>query len=343
MRTQLKNICNQYLAFILTALICLSCQQESFLTGYDTQTLFAQPVQSEIDAIKAEWTSRNLSVINYTEVQSQEILDSRATLKTISYSVGGYQEYAILIVPKSDTIMPVRMFLNGYSIATRVNSLSFGFNENAFEQPFILAIPALRGQSLNLTINGTTYITPQSGGPHCDAFDGATNGTIALLNVIEAHEPLADTGRVAAQGGSRGGTVAMLMGIRDGRVKRVVSVAGPANMLELTAFNENDPTYQCQFLSALVNQEVTLAEARKLIIASSPIFFAEDLPLTQAYFAADDRSVPAAQGEALQQRLIGQNLSNQLELFIYENRSHQTISVDNSELNERISTFLNQL
>lgn len=334
---------NQYLFFMLTGLICLSCQQESFLASYDTRALFAQPSTSEIDAIKADWSSRDLSVRSYEVIQSEDILDDRAILKIISYMVGEYIEYAALIVPKSDSPMPVRMFFNGYSLATRVNSLSFGFNENAFDRPFILAIPALRGQSLSLSINGTRYSTPQSEGQHCDAFDGATDGAIALLNTIEAHEPLADTDRVSAQGGSRGGTMAMLMAVRDGRVKRVVSIVGPTNMLELTAINENDPTYQCQFLTALVNQEVTLAEARQLMIASSPLFFAKDLPLTQVHFGADDINVPASQGEALQQTLTDQDLADLLELYIYQNRSHQTISLNNPQLNERISTFLNQL
>ena len=174
-------------------------------------------------------------------------------------------------------------------------------------------------------------------------FDGAADDAIAFLNIIEHTESNVDISRVAVNGGSRGGTVALLMSERDESVKLVTAIVSPTNMLALTAKNENDETYQCQFLSGLVNGDVSIADSRHLLIASSPIFFAQNLSQTQLHFAGNDEIVPVSQGEMLAQKMNDLGLNDIFELYIYEDRSHQDIGINNQEMRNRIEEFLSQL
>ncbi len=161
--------------------------------------------------------------------------------------------------------------------------------------------------------------------------------------MLEETEERVNTNRTAIRGGSRGATVALLAAERDERIKLAIGVAGPVNLLELTSSSENDHTYQCQFLSDLVNGNTNLQSARLKMIASSPEFFAELLPKTQLHLGQEDRIVPVAQGEELKKIMESLGMGDSLDLFIYENRSHENIASENKELNDRINSFLKQL
>jgi dipeptidyl aminopeptidase/acylaminoacyl peptidase len=206
----------------------------------------------------------------------------------------------------------------------------------------MIAIPALRGQSLSVTINGRTYNTPVSEGDHCDAFDGATDDVLAFLNLIEQKEGKADVTRTGVRGGSRGGTVALLAGVRDARVKRVVGIVSPTNMLELTAEHENDATYQCQFLSSYKGGISSIAETRKKMLSSSPIFFVQHLPLVELHMGLKDGNVPIKQGYDIETKIDEIGNSARFRLFTYD-KGHADIATNNPELAERIESFLSQL
>lgn len=158
--------------------------------------------------------------------------------------------------------------------------------------PFILGWVAFRGQILRITLDGHLYESPRSEGSVGDAFDGATDDAQALLNVILSTVATADASRIAVRGGSRGGTVALLLAERDARVRRAISVVGPTDMLRLTQTNQEDRTYQLQFLQELKEGRQTLAEARQRLLASFPLYFAQRLPLTQLHLGSQDRIVP---------------------------------------------------
>jgi dipeptidyl aminopeptidase/acylaminoacyl peptidase len=264
-------------------------------------------------------------------------------LKIVSFQVGEYKEYGALLVPGSGTNLPVRMYLGGFQHGNSTNAIILESDDSHIGEPFIFAFPALRGQSISITINGTEYTSPVSEGNHCDAFDGAADDAIAFLNIIEATEDKADMKRVSVRGGSRGATVALLVAERDKRVKLAIAVAGPANLVTLTSHNENDLTYQCQFLQSFVNETETMAQVRHKMIASSPVFFAAGLPKTQVHLAAEDDIVPVSQGNELENEIKTLGKQDQFELFIYEGRGHADIATDNQELSDRIQEFLSQL
>lgn len=327
--------------FILSLL--LSCGEPDFLEGYNRHELFATPTQQEIEAVTADWKSRDLTPRDYQVEHEVEITDRGTILKIVSFTVNDIKEYGALIVPRTESPVPVRMFIFGFGINETTYAIHLELDDTSFDKPFIFAVPALRGQSLAITVNGAEYTTPVSEGQHCDAFDGATDDAIAFLNQIESTEEMADVSRVAVRGGSRGGTVALLMAERDKRVKLAVDVAGPTNMLELTSVSENDLTYQCQFLDALVNGTSTVKDTRHTMIASSPVFFAQDLPKTQLHLGAKDRIVPVSQGDQMLSKMNEIGLPQLIEMFVYADRGHADIASDNQELSERIEAFLAQL
>jgi len=328
---------------LLLFVICLSvsCHEEDYLHGFSSDSLFATPTQQELDAVVNNWKARDLSAKNYSVVQTAEVFPD-ITLKIVSYTVSGHTEYGALLIPKSTSALPVHTFIGGFGIDSPINGVKLVIDQTFFDDPFIFVVPALRGQSVRIMVNDVAYSSPTSEGEHCEAFDGAADDAIALLNIVESTEQTADMNRVAVRGGSRGGTVALLIGERDKRVKLTIGVAGPTNMMELTSKNENDRTYQCQFLSDLANGSA-LADVRHKMIASSPIFFAKDLPKTQLHLAANDVIVPVSQGEELKDVINNLGQSAAFEMFIYEGRDHSNIADGNTEMNDRITLFLKQL
>lgn len=85
--------------------------------------------------------------------------------------------------------------------------------------PFLYILPSMRGQFLTLVVNNMTYTSPVSKGKRNDAFDGAADDGITALNAVGMLFKLADMEKVMVRGGSRGATVALLMGKRDTRIK----------------------------------------------------------------------------------------------------------------------------
>lgn len=327
-----------FLLFIL-----ISCSDDpDFLEGFDRELLFSQPTQEELLTVEEAWASRNLNPTTYTIEEEIPIGTGGTVLKMISFKLDGYKEYGALLIPDTDTLVPVRMALSGFTINpenTIATSLALSGGEE-FRIPYIYAIPAFRGQDLHITLNGVSYSSPISEGNKCNAFDRATDDAIALLNIVENTEAQADMNKVSVQGGSRGGTVAMLMGERDDRVKKIIGIAAPTNMLDLTSKNQNDAIYICQFLQEFVNGTITIDEARQDMIASSPLFFAEKLPSTQLHLGENDRIVPPDQGAQLIQQIDALSLDIDFQLFVYENRNHSDIVSDNQILRDRIEAFL---
>jgi dipeptidyl aminopeptidase/acylaminoacyl peptidase len=209
--------------------------------------------------------------------------------------------------------------------------------------PFIYVMPALRGQSLSLTVNDKTYTSPLSEGTRNDAFDGATDDGLACLNAVALSFKQADTTRVMVRGGSRGGTVALLMAERDKRVKRAVAVAFPSDLVGLTATYQRDATYRFQFLDALVAGTATLEQTRTKMIASSPLYFCSQLPKTQIHFGDKDEITPAAQGQLLFSAMKSLSLQDSIELFLYSGRTHTNIGINNNEMENGIQSFFRQL
>ncbi len=318
-----------------------SCKKEDLLRDFDKDALFATPTSQELIDVQAAFSQRNLIPSDVLTEESISI-DQRITLKMISFRLYGFKQYAAVLIPNSTKSLPVQFYINGFGLNEPSSSLSIKTSLTD-TLPFIYVVPSLRGQSISLTVNDIVYKSPQAEGTRNDAFDGATDDVIACLNAVEILFSNADTSRVMVRGGSRGGTVALLMAERDRRVKLAVGVAFPADLLGLTSTHQNDPTYRFQFLDALVNGSSTLEETRRKIIASSPLYFCNRLPKTQMHFGQNDEITPAFQGEMLFNAMKDAGLSDSIRLFIYPNRDHSNIASGNNEMEERIRLFFREL
>jgi pimeloyl-ACP methyl ester carboxylesterase len=332
-----------HLLAISFSVFSLACEESHYLDHIDKASLFADPTTQELDAIRAEWQERDLNISEYNVERSVDIGETGIVFKIVSYRTRGMEQYAALVIPKAEEEMPLRIYVNGFDIDNSVNGMRLSIGETFNNDPYAFALPALRGQSIDIEVNGIKYTTPPAEGNHCDAFDGAADDVISLMNLIDETEDKIDVNRTSVRGGSRGGTVALLVAERDLRVKAAVDVAGPTNMLELTAQNEDDDSYKCQFLYDLVENSISIEEARKKLLASSPLFFVETLPKTQLHLAAKDVIVPISQGYDLEARMLAASRGNLIQLFQYSDRDHSNIATDNTDLVERIEDFLSEL
>jgi hypothetical protein len=154
-----------------------------------------------------------------------------------------------------------------------------------------------------------------SEGDRSDAWDGATDDLLALLRVAMRVVPEADTSRVCVFGRSRGGTVALLAGIREPRIDCVVAWAAPTEWLTLMGLGgwtqrelveeglrrrsqpgETGGQFIDYFLRAAIERRRDLAETRLHLIASSPLHFARSAGAVQAHWGIDDGIVPVVNG-----------------------------------------------
>jgi pimeloyl-ACP methyl ester carboxylesterase len=335
----LKTVGIAFLASIV--MLVGSCKKNDALKGIDKDALFAPPSATELQAIKANWEKRNLTPQDVTIEATQDI-SSKLSFHLLSFRLNGHKQYAGALVPVSTEPLPVLLYVYGFALSDPVSYQNIKLLGSDTSLPFIYVMPALKGQSLSLTVNDKTYKSPLSEGTRNDAFDGATDDAIATLNAIGTAFTQADTSRVITRGGSRGGTVALLMAARDKRVKRAAAIAFPSDLLGLTASHQQDPTYRFQFLDALINGGATLEETRTKMIASSPLYFCSELAKTQMHFGEKDDITPALQGQMLFNALpVG--LKDSVKLFIYKDRTHATIGSNNHEMEERIQNFFSEL
>ncbi|HYJ46504.1 MAG TPA: hypothetical protein VEV81_07805, partial [Pyrinomonadaceae bacterium] len=200
-------------------------------------------------------------------------------------------------------------------------------------------VPSFRGEILNF--NGVAY---QSEGDRTDAWDGATDDAIALLNVALQTTPEADPRRICAFGHSRGATVALLMGVRDARVRCVAEWAGPSDWFELMGTEgwtqqelfaeglrtragpeETGGQLVEHFLLKAVRGEEGLRAVRQRMLAGSPLYFARRLPRVQLHYGVEDTSVPVRNGLGLISELRRQRVPRaRYQAFFYPGQGHDT-------------------
>ncbi|KAA2238567.1 prolyl oligopeptidase family serine peptidase [Chitinophaga agrisoli] len=324
------------LGFII---LCSACKKDP-LANIDKDALFGTPTSGELEAIQTSWEKRDLNPVDI-KVEKTYPAHANVLLKIISFRSAGYKQYAGVLIPFTTKPLPVRMYVTGFSLkdATSEHNIKIGTDSLRF----VYMLPALKGQSLRLTVDGILYETPVSEGTRNDAFDGAADDAIASLNAVVSTCEEADGSKVMIQGGSRGGTVALLMAERDKRVKLAEAIAFPSDLLSLTATHQNDPTYKFQFLDDLISGKATLKETRLKLIASSPLYFCKQLPKTQVHFGDKDVITPKEQGERLFDAMKAAGREADMELFIYSGRSHEDIGNDNTEMQERIEGFFKQI
>jgi dipeptidyl aminopeptidase/acylaminoacyl peptidase len=273
-------------------------------------------------------------------------------MRIVSHLVHGIRHYGLIIYPDraAPGTLPVIVIAKGVSptyfplnISDQPNDAFMG----EMSDRFIYVWPSYRGEVLNF--KGRSF---QSEGDRRDALDGATDDTLALLSVALQTTPEADATRVCIYGQSRGGNVALLAGIRDKRFKCVVDVSGPTDWFYLMGTNgwteqelwteavrthanteETGGQNLERFMMRAIEGKASLAEVRHNMIASSPLYFARRLPLTQLHYGLQDTSVPVRNGR----RMVGEMKragipASRYEAYFYPNEGHDTDRINGPEI-----------
>ena len=198
-------------------------------------------------------------------------------------------------------------------------------------------MPSFRGEVLKF--DGKEYV---SEGDRTDSWDGAADDALALLNTALSITPNADINRICAFGKSRGGSVALLAGIRDSKIKSVVDWAGPVDWFELmategwtqkeivadgllneAASKDDGGQFIERYLTKAIAGKWNLQQARLKMLAGSPLYFAERLPKTQIHYGMEDEMVPIANGYALDRIMRKANRNSvKFESFFHLNAGH---------------------
>lgn len=293
---------------------------------FPLEQLFAPPTPAEIAAQRAAWAARDLAPQDVQEVASGllDLGEVTAGVRIISHRVHGFRHYGAIVLPagteQAGGSHPVMLDLKGVSwdyFALDLRQLLSPRLLGAEQGRFIYVVPSFRGEVLRF--DGVDYI---SEGDRTDGWDGATDDALALLNVALASTPQMDATRIAAFGKSRGGSVALLAGLRDGRIARVLDWAGPADWFALMASEgwtqqdivadalrvraspkEDGGQFVERMLAHVIDGRWGLAEARAQMLASSPLYFVDGLRCVRGLYGVEDEMVPVANGRALARAL----------------------------------------
>ena len=245
------------------------------------------------------------------------------------------------------------LFLHGGFSGVKVAQLR-GFDNllgnKSLSDQFFYLLPSFRGELLAAgTLGG--FLSKGSG----SAMDRDVDDSMALLDGLLTHVPQADRLRVCVFGTSRGGGTALLMGIRDGRVRKVVDTFGmtdfflPSIQAGLEAWINNgvppkNPAHR-HALGVAVDPylagKMTLAEARLALLRSSAAHFAADLPETQIHHGRLDATVDIEHSNLLDAALKQTSPPVPSEYFRYVNGVHNLSSLNGA--GSRIGALFTEL
>lgn len=337
-------------ATILTFLVSVA-----FGTGTQAQAdlapLFAPPSNEEIAAVLEEWTEPR-PVATGWRVERRGGLAGSEQIWVVSHVVDGNRHYGAVRFPKkfmTGSSFPVLLYNHGGTNGVdmdgvfRQSVLSGCIREN-----FFVVLPSYRSEELRTSLLGKFQSEGQP-----SPLDRDVDDTIALLDAVLRYIPEADSEQVVAYGGSRGAGVTLLVAIRDRRIKTLVELYGPSDLLLPslrqrvgTALNhdlETDSPFIARVIQDVVfpwtQGEISLAEARLKLIRASSAYFANRLPPLQIHHGARDLIISVAHGDRLASVLRGLGRdSPSLEYFRYPDGVHSRSSLPGSD--ERIEKFL---
>ncbi len=297
-----------------------------FLGGSWTfDELLAKPADSEIDAVRGLWKARSIQPSAVEIAGRYPVRMEYATfdVTVFSYRLGRSRQFGAAFVPdtKSTDPLPVVIGARGvrwdYPVRDLTNGPYAAKVLGPLQREFVFLAPVLRGHAFRF--DNDTY---SATGDRRDSWDGATSDMIAFLDVALENLPRANGEKIISFGASRGAAVALLHAARDKRVGAAVGYATPADFFRLMGrpgenWSESlqaayaDPelprnSRESQFIEWFLEdrESMSLQDIRRRLVASSPLYFAGDLPPTQLHHGADDASVPVRNAQAIKDRFL---------------------------------------
>lgn len=321
---------------------------DAWSVPFHLDSLFEAPSPAEIAAVRRDWARRRLHATDVEQVAEHTTTfhEHRFVVRILSHTVHGDRHYGAVLIPEGAThgCCPLVLELHGVSANYSPFDIKRARIPKILQEDLsrvIVALPAFRGNTL--VIGDHTYA---SEGTPTQAWDGAADDALAFLSVVLNQVPEADTTQICAYGKSRGGTIALLVGERDERIDCVVNWAGPAEwfghmgtfgwalqeQVEWALWERWEPGRgwgsSDQFIDWYLREPIAqgapgLEETRHRILASSPLYFLETLPAAQMHYGVEDRSVPVANAEALQQAHATRDSSTvPFEIYLQEGAGH---------------------
>ncbi len=303
--------------------------------------LFAPPDEAELSAVRADWASRDFSAAGGM-VELEEAFSmggSPTTLSIVSHQVEGMRHYGAIIVPDRDDAerLPIMVFAHGGDDGVSVESTLFILTVALGEMrdDFVYVIPSFRDEPLEYGDRAWRSEGPAS------PWDRDVDDSLALVNLAMETIPVTISDRYFVVGASRGGGVAMLMGIRDARIAGVITFFGPTDFqnewardiasllvrgvtVDLPGVEYLRATYIVPWWAG----DVSLQDARLALVRRSPVLFVEDMPPLQVHHGDMDGVVSVSQAESMIRAMeeIGRG-APEFEAYIYPGGTHDITSI----------------
>ena len=303
--------------------------------------LFAPAEEDELSAVRADWAARDFSAAGGT-VELEEAYSMGGyptTLRVVSHQVEGLRHFGAIIVPDGAGAegLPILLFAHGGDGGVSVESTLFILTVALGEMTddFVYLIPSFRDEPLRY--DDRSWLSDGPASP----WDRDVDDALALVNLAMETIPEAQTDRYFAAGASRGGGVAMLMGIRDERIAGLITFFGPTDFqnewargiasllvsgvtVDLPGVEYLRTTYVIPWWTG----GVTLQDARLALIRRSAVLFAEDMPPLQVHHGDMDGVVSVTQAESMIQAMaeIGRG-PPEFEAYIYPGGTHDITSM----------------
>jgi hypothetical protein len=291
---------------------------------FSLDDLFAAPSAVEIEQVWEDWQRRDLRPLDVEPLVRRvvEVQGIPMEARVFAHRVHGFRHLGVVLVPVGATpgCCAVLVEAKGVSPAFFPLDVPDGLTTPLFLgddlRRTVLVAPTYRGERLILGPD-----TLLSEGDRSDAWDGATDDLLAFLAVALERVPEADPQRVCVFGRSRGGTVALLAGLRSVDIDCTVAWAAPTDWFEAMGTEgwsqrehveeglrrrsvpgEVGGQFIDYFLRPAIEGRRDLAATRLHLIASSPLYFAGRLRSVQAHWGEEDGIVPVLNGRTLAAR-----------------------------------------
>ena len=280
--------------------------------GINLDSLFRPADSLELNVVLEEWRKFNPKSESFKVIKQYTYVNKRE-LTLVEHFAEGQKHYGVILTPSefdSTQKYPLLLYATGLNQATPIYNLDHSYIKRLLPKfkNYFIVIPSFRGQAFQ--IGNEKYC---SDGFFGDAFDGATDDALRLLFLAKKQfVKNIDTGRMVSYGVSRGGTIALLAGIRSPELNGVISTTGPTDFSSREVYNRYGFQFKYQYLSEIQ----TMVELRKKMLRSSPIHFIENIsqPIFLLY-GKNDRVVPLSNAEGILKKLEGKK---DLEYFFAE-------------------------